>query len=526
MNETESSAAKPIQPIIPKINLPYLQLKSKDSFEKGERPYYDPEAERLLVLATDHSTLAGLKNSKIPIITDSDVPDHRVKESLLKLASDSLIVFVPRIMFSTDTKELSQFFYIVALNKASAMDPTQVKTLFMEIMRRSAWAIRNYEIAHCQDKEIAVPELLELLAENTSPSENPKEKDELTKCLNSLVRTGFCNPQIIKDAKSLILHYIQEDGFLIATDFAGYIYVPEQSNDETFSLIERLFSSKAIRSLVEISPNSAIDLVSVREALLANEEELMSGDLSHIRKKIYLEEFAKLSHTLKPSPLRDFFFIAQRITAKAVEAEDFLIETNEKVNSKKLKSIISKGKDPLQRFLTFRIGQDIPNDSSIIRNSEQDTSLLSYVHYDESFPELFVCPADVTTVREVATALSLRYSFENPTCLGFILMLNKYKNKLLFYLSDPNFKKAFCNVALSCVSKKLPWFVRFAYAIGLRESMISSILNELGDIQYKQLNERLKYRQKLSQIRNDLKKELVEEVKEMIYRTGQFPEGI
>ncbi|EQA38514.1 hypothetical protein LEP1GSC047_2310 [Leptospira inadai serovar Lyme str. 10] len=522
-----SSTAELLKIVTVGLDLPYLNLFSKDSFKKGDRPYYDPEAEHLLIVASDFSNLEGLKAGKIPYIANTEGLDRKVKENILNLVKDRLIAVVPRISFNTDSRELGQTVHIIALDRASRFDPLSIKTLFIEIMRRSAWAIRNYEILRQTEREVKLPILFQSFAENKPPTEGGKVEDALDSCLRKVHEMGLCSPLMLRDSKIIIRNLIYEDGFLALTKNAGYVYIPEQNVDEAYQIIAELYSSKAIRTIVDLNPQVALELVSFREEVLQEETRLSSGNLSSIYKKIYAAEFPKLEGMLpKDTPINDFFRVGAFVTKKSLAYEEYESDANEKANITKIKSLIKSGKKPLDKFLTFSLGADIPYDSPLIENAEEDDSILSYVYYGDEFPELCICRSDDATIREVIIALSERYSFENPTSYRFILLLNKYKKKLLSVLSDSDAQSSFCSIAFSCLAKNFPWYVRFAYFIGFRGAMLSSILRELGNIQHKQLNERLRFTERLSAIKTDLRRELVEEVRNMIYNNEQYPEGI
>lgn len=495
----------------------YLKIKSKDSYPHGERPYFSPEAERLLVTAAENSSLVGLSGGKLPSIPAMSALEPKFLEELRSLVQEGLILLIPRIFFNKTNGNLELAFNVLASFSSKKTNPENIKSVFFEIMRKSAWAVRTYEIISQRGADISLPFLLTSLAEGTSPGVDSEDRDIPKDLLRKIYYKNIIHPDVIKDSLALIHSFIEEEGILTPTIGCGYVHIPDQEVDVLFDLVSDLYAKKVIPKLVENSPKLAENLISLRENVLNEESNLLSSDPIFVRKSIFSEEFAKLGHLMKSdSAYCDFFRLAKVVSQKSLESDTFTREAREKAVENGLRKAVLNGKGALGKFLSLGIGRDVAWDSKIAKSVQEDPALLSYAFYSEGTPELFVCPSEDAAIREILRALNEKYSFRNSAVLNLLLLLFKHKQKLMGLLSDSSTKDHFCELGYHCLSDSFSWFRRLLFSLGLRGSLLNSVLAELGTIQYHQLNEKMRFEEKLSQIKNQLRQELITEVRDLL----------
>ncbi len=516
----DMSAQEPIQSNL-YINFrpKYLKIKSKESYPNGERPYFSPDMERLLLTAADTTSLAGFTAGKIPVLSAMTPLDPKALEEIRGLIAEGLILLVPRIYTKKNTGELEIAFTVLAGRGAgvSKANPDNVREVFFEIARRSSWVIRNYEIVSQADRGIVLNRLLLGLAEGILPPLRTDSQDKVKELFGKICHKDLIRSEVSEDYIKLIHGLIEEEGILTNTHNCGYVHIPDQDVDSLFDLVSDLYGKKVIPKLVLNSPKLAENLISLRETVLSQESNLLSSDPSFVRKSIYSEEFAKLSHLAgKESPYADFFRLARVISQKSLEADIFTKGAREKAIENGLKKVILSGKGPLERYLSLSIGGDLSSDSEIARSVQEDPSLLSYVYYSVQGPEIYLCPSDNEVVKAILRELKNKYAFENLTSLSFLLLLFKNKKRLLPLLSNPDVSNDFCELAYACLARMFPWYHKLAFFFGIRGSLLASVFRELGAVQYKQMSERLKYEEKLSTIRGKLRQELITEVRDFM----------
>ncbi|PJZ48127.1 exonuclease [Leptospira saintgironsiae] len=493
----------------------YLQIKSKDSYPNDERPYFSPDMERLLLLAGESTNSEGLNSGKIPAYPAITELDYKFVEEISELISKGLLLVVPRIYAKKNTGELEILLHVLGAKSSKKGSPETVRDIFFQIARKSAGTIRNFEISSQNDREIVLNEVLYSLADGNTPHFKYAYTDKAKELLGKIYHKNLMHKDLLDDYYKLIHSFIQEEEILTRTSTCGYIHVPDQDADALFTQVSELYEKKVIPKLVTENPKLAEQLITIRETILSDESGLLNNDPLLIRKSIYSEEFAKLTQLSgNKGAYSDFFRLARVITQKSLESDMFLKGAREKSVENGLKKVVLSGKGAMARYMSLSIGRDLPFDSEVIKSVQHDSSLLSCIYYSPEGPELFICPWDKVLVKNMLRELSEKFAFNNMTSLSFLLMLFKNKDKLLPLLSDESAAEDFRNVGYSCLAHTFPWYRRFAFFLGFKGNMLTDVFRELGDIQYRQMGEKLKFEEKINAIRQKLKEELIVEVRE------------
>ncbi|TGK02728.1 exonuclease [Leptospira langatensis] len=495
----------------------YLNLRSKDSFPEGERPYFSPEAERLLLTAGESSNVVGLTTGKIPVIPAPGVLDPRLVTEIEELVAEGLLLVIPRIYSQKNTGELEVMLLALGCKSSKKGGLENVREVFFQIVRKSANAIRNFEITSNNEKGIELNEVLYSLSEGVNPHLKIEVSDISRQLLNKIQHRNLVSRELIDDYYNLIHSFIQEEAILTKTFTCGYIHVPDQDADTLFKQVAELYEKRVVPKLVLENPKLAEQLISLREAVLSGETAIPNMDPMMIRKSIFSEEFAKLTHLSgDEGPYPDFFRLARVITEKSLESDLFIKGARERSVENGLKKVVLEGKGTLERYMSLSIGRDLPLDSDVAKSIQQDPSLLSYVYYGPEGPELFLCPWDRALVKSILRELALKYSFNNLTSLSFLLLLFKNKDKLLSLISDPGAEEDFKTLGYSCLAHTFPWYRRLAFFVGMNGGILSGIFRELGEISYRLMGEKLKYEEKIDTIKKKLRQELIVEVRELL----------
>lgn len=495
----------------------YLQIKSKDSYPNDERPYFSPEMERLLLLAGESTNSEGLNSGKIPTYPATTELDYKFVEEISELISKGLLLVVPRIYTKKNTGELEIVLHVLGAKSSKKGSPETVREIFFQIARKSAGAVRNFEISSQNDREIVLNEVLYSLADGNTPHFKYAYIDKAKELLGKIYHKNLIQKELLDDCYKLIHSFIQEEEILTRTSTCGYLHIPDQDVDTLFTQVSELYEKKVIPKLVTENPKLAEQLISIRETILSDESGLLNNDPLLIRKSIYSEEFAKLTQLSgKKGAYSDFFRLSRVISQKSLESDMFLKGAREKSVENGLKKVVLSGKGAMARYMSLSIGRDLPFDSEVIKSVQLDPSLLSCVYYGPDGPELFICPWDKVLVKNMLRELSEKFAFYNMTSLSFLLMLFKNKDKLLPLLSDESAAEDFRNVGYNCLSHTFPWYRRFSFFLGFKGNLLTDIFRELGDIQYRQMGEKLKFEEKISAIKQKLKEELIVEVREQM----------